>query len=332
MSRRRREPHGGHGNIDIARMRQIALACPRCGGQHTLQECLVSAGAGDAHPNDRFMVGPIDPRFDRTLPDVMWYDTLAYLPANEVVKNVPLVNRYLRNLVWHKWSRPLLFSEMDQGTNGGLGTRFGDKNQTLLVKAIRGGAPLDHIKILIAKGEQVNANGEQTNANTTFIERANHQTALHHAIINKRLDVIKLLLDEGADPNSYYYEQYDVEHLFKMTSIMLAIRTRMYNRPREDIIKTLIASGRVNIDQQDPFGVTNLMYACTAGLPGVVRILLDAGANKMIKDDSDRTVYDLDLFPTISHMLTDDESLEDVLSRPQFMLGDGSATDDSNDD
>ena len=53
----------------------------------------------------------------------------------------------------------------------------------------------------------------------------------------------------------------------------------------------LLAAG-ANVDKQNDYGSTPLIYAASNGKIEVVKELLKAGANKKLKDKRGRTAYD----------------------------------------
>jgi ankyrin repeat protein len=88
---------------------------------------------------------------------------------------------------------------------------------------------------------------------------------------DKRLSIVKRLLQAGSDPDSVARAEYLVTH----TGLMLAIETG-----REDVVSLLITHG-ANVNKEPAFGTkrTPLQYAAELGNLDMVRLLLGRGAN-----------------------------------------------------
>lgn len=78
-------------------------------------------------------------------------------------------------------------------------------------------------------------------------------------------DLVQLLLDHGADPNT--------QGPHHMTSLMWAA-----GRGHTDIVKALLAKG-VKVNIGDKFGTTPLIWACRKGYLEICKALLEHGAN-----------------------------------------------------
>ncbi|KAL3923401.1 MAG: hypothetical protein SGILL_001682, partial [Bacillariaceae sp.] len=99
-------------------------------------------------------------------------------------------------------------------------------------------------------------------------ERQRHHhsfTALHAACEGGHLDMVSMLVDAGADPNL---------RASGNTVLHFAVRTR--NIPLIDI---LVAADKFNVDQADDVGRTALHCSIWFKFSHAVDILLDAGAN-----------------------------------------------------
>ncbi len=94
-------------------------------------------------------------------------------------------------------------------------------------------------------------------------------TALMITIAHGNQDIAKLLLDNGANPN-IYSDNND-------TALTIAIR---FNH--EPIVKLLLENG-ANPDYQDESGITHLMWTVRKGSKPVVKLLLDHGADFDVK-------------------------------------------------
>ncbi len=95
---------------------------------------------------------------------------------------------------------------------------------------------------------------------------ANGLSALHLAIQYRRLEVARLLLQAGANPEARY----------PLSGETPLIRAARNNDP--DIAWLLIKSG-AKVDAQGFTGLTALMYATNQGYFEVARLLLESGAD-----------------------------------------------------
>jgi ankyrin repeat protein len=95
---------------------------------------------------------------------------------------------------------------------------------------------------------------------------ANGLSALHLAIQYRRLEVARLLLQAGADPEARY----------PLSGETPLIRAARNNDP--DMAWLLIKSG-AKVDAQGFAGLTALMYATNQGYFEVARLLLESGAD-----------------------------------------------------
>ncbi|TFG58603.1 MAG: hypothetical protein E4H36_15220 [Spirochaetales bacterium] len=69
------------------------------------------------------------------------------------------------------------------------------------------------------------------------------------------------------------------------------MKAASYN-PNPEVITILLKAG-ANMDHQDYYGATALMYAAGSSNPEVFTILLSAGADGTLKDKSGKTAFDL---------------------------------------
>ncbi|XP_037438569.1 ankyrin-1-like [Triticum dicoccoides] len=106
-------------------------------------------------------------------------------------------------------------------------------------------------------------------------------TPLHAAAISKHHDIIKILLEHHANPNKVYGLGY--------TPLSWVIRATgpMPSEPLE-CVKLLVKAG-VDLDFIDFDGVSYVMLAVKFDLPGIMKFLLDAGANPNIPDECGST-------------------------------------------
>ena len=110
----------------------------------------------------------------------------------------------------------------------------------------------------------------------------NGTTALIFAALNGHLEIVRLLLQEGADK--------DKENNNGATPLMIASR-----QGHLDIVWLLLQEG-ADKDKADINGVTPLHFASVKGHTDIAKLLLLSGADKERKDKFDRKA--LDLCPT----------------------------------
>jgi ankyrin repeat protein len=114
------------------------------------------------------------------------------------------------------------------------------------------------------------------------------RTALHHASASGRVEVVRLLLDKGADVDAEDRCMYDKN-------------TTMYWRPlhyasamgHKAVVELLLAKGSaVDLDPMDGDGVEQPLHvACEHGHVDIVRLLLDAGADEDLEDLENTTPF-----------------------------------------
>ena len=100
-------------------------------------------------------------------------------------------------------------------------------------------------------------------------------TALSHAIVLSDEDgtkMLKLLLAKGADPNR--------ANLYGFTPLSYAIGRGML-----EAVHLLLATKKVNLEQQDQMGTTPLMEAAFIHNPSIFDLLLKQGAQVDARDD-----------------------------------------------
>ena len=114
---------------------------------------------------------------------------------------------------------------------------------------------LDEVKMLVAKGERVNARDKGYNKNT----------ALHVAVENGNLEIIKFLLSSGAKTSSKNAE--------KLTPLMM-----LDEDASAEIVNVLLIYG-AKINLADKEGNTALTFAAEYASNEVVEVLIRAGAN-----------------------------------------------------
>jgi len=131
--------------------------------------------------------------------------------------------------------------------------------------------PIDVIKQCITK--------ENINFQTDYNDDDNDdKTVLIYAIESNRLDIIKLLIDAGADINI---------EVGNNTALMNASE-----RGRIEIVKFLINAG-ANVNLQTNNNWTALMIASWTGYIEIVKLLIEAGANVNLQNDYNETALTL---------------------------------------
>jgi ankyrin repeat protein len=136
----------------------------------------------------------------------------------------------------------------------------------------------DIFQYLLEKNADVNVGGSK--------ENLKNQTVLYLAVTRGREDLVQKLLEKGADPN------------IADSNSGVALAEACIGSPmNQNIIKMLLDKG-AKVNQQEKNGATPLIYlaankqASAEDRRAVAQILLDAGADKKIKDKEGRTALD----------------------------------------
>ncbi|VVC75832.1 hypothetical protein AQUSIP_11290 [Aquicella siphonis] len=131
---------------------------------------------------------------------------------------------------------------------------------------------------------------ELLNANSKTLCRPFDNTILITSIVLEESDencqlaeAIISALHDYIDPNKFDSEG--------KTALILAAKMRNTRLVR--ILLENEFSSRININAQDRMGRTALHYACAMGDIEMARALVDAGANPDLRDDCDKTPYDM---------------------------------------
>ncbi len=116
-------------------------------------------------------------------------------------------------------------------------------------------------------------------------------TPLMHAAQSNHPKVVHTLLAKGADPNR-------VSFYTRTTALIIAA-------PHDSgaILKQLIARG-ADLNAKNYDGRTALMNAAEVGNPRSTKVLLDAGTDATIQDNTGKTVFDLVRAPSEGEMRT----------------------------
>jgi len=125
------------------------------------------------------------------------------------------------------------------------------------------------VQCFIDNGVDVNF---QADGNGTY------PSALYTAFQERRLDMMELLLNAGADPNLSWEEENSITGIMTSGITVIFGSVNRHEPIYLDILKLLIKKG-ANINKEDSFGNTLLITACERGNLEGVKILLTNGAN-----------------------------------------------------
>ena len=173
--------------------------------------------------------------------------------------------------------------------NAGARVDLRDRNsRTPILHAAANGAPLEIYELLKKAGADINGTTRQgasplmvaleSNTGTEAFEallragaNPNHQgldtiSILMSAIASQDINIVRLLLNYGADPNLPTWDG--------LTPMMLAAQRIRSN----DMFEALVASG-ANLDNQSNQGITALMIAATSGNAVAIESLVELGAD-----------------------------------------------------
>nr|WP_255419730.1 ankyrin repeat domain-containing protein [Wolbachia endosymbiont of Diaphorina citri] len=115
-----------------------------------------------------------------------------------------------------------------------------------------------------------------------------NQTPMHYAVNNKKLEIVKLLLELGADVNSARVGQ----NSMKLSPVHIAVSNTNYDE-RDlclDILKCLIKEPNAQVNLQDYENKTPLHYA--ERLKTIEVLLTREDIDPLVKDDSGKTPFD----------------------------------------
>jgi len=99
------------------------------------------------------------------------------------------------------------------------------------------------------------------------------------AVYNNNIDAVKFLLKNGAKT--------DAQDLSGNTALMGATF-----KGYVEMTNLLVNEGKANVNQLNSNGATALIFAATFGQVEIIKILLDAGADRSIKDGRGKTAKD----------------------------------------
>ena len=138
-------------------------------------------------------------------------------------------------------------------------------------RAIRNAKSTAIVQCFIDNGVDVNFKAE---GNGTY------PSALASAFSERRLDIMELLLNAGADPNLSFDAEIVKDHkIYDIHGVTIAFWAVRSDEPIYlNILKLLIEKG-ANVNKADSMGNTPLIEACEQGKIESVKILLANGAN-----------------------------------------------------
>jgi ankyrin repeat protein len=101
--------------------------------------------------------------------------------------------------------------------------------------------------------------------------------ALFYAVVHCKNDIVKYLIQKGANLNTLYKDNQNILHV--------AVITECEDKGAFMIVEVLVHSG-VEINLQDKYGNTSLWYACIyhAINLNTINYLLESGANMNLKN------------------------------------------------
>ncbi|MCJ1357501.1 MAG: hypothetical protein MMC33_007497 [Icmadophila ericetorum] len=175
--------------------------------------------------------------------------------------------------------------------NSDLTTRKAEGRSPLHVAADGGCAGV--VKSLIAKGSAI----EESDGDG--------RTPLHLAALKNHVQCVSLLLSKGANPNA--------TDSLGLTPLLLV----SVSNPAEEVV-SLLLQHKANPNTTDKKGDTPMHFAAVQGLDGIAKLLLDAGAQRNMKNKGTVTplmlaIYTFDLSDADSEIETGTEAVAHLL-------------------
>ena len=115
-------------------------------------------------------------------------------------------------------------------------------------------------------------------------------TALHVAAAGYRVEIAKLLLDAGADPNSAQNHRWSRPLHYAADGYIVS---KLWNEKNQVAMIRLLLEAGAEINAQDKNGATPLHRAVRTRCVAAVKCLLDAGADTTIKNKPGSTPFHL---------------------------------------
>ncbi len=151
---------------------------------------------------------------------------------------------------------------VEKGVDANAATRRGDTP----LHFAAGAGNLAMVKLLLAKGANVNAATMDAVQVRKGPVALNHLTALMYAAPYGTPELIRTLIDAGAQVNA--------KDIRDMTPLMLAVSSETQN---PEVVRMLLAKG-ADVKAKSVLGETSLDWAKKFSSPEVIRLLQDAGA------------------------------------------------------
>jgi len=113
-------------------------------------------------------------------------------------------------------------------------------------------------------------------------------TLLHSAVLHNEVDIVRLLLDHGADVGALDRQGRMPLHYAAMSFILLENDAKVGRNSEVDIVKLLVNNG-ADVNARDKHKHTPLHYASKKASADVIKVLVDAGADISARDDEEKT-------------------------------------------